>query len=458
MTEQLLLVTFCNQTASPRHSGALLALDADGCTWLDGIHPEILEPDSFGIAGVCLVDGDLILATQSAAPSLIRYDPVTRQVKASRDLTPCRDLHSVVYHAGMLYVVSTGTNEIYEVPLGDDGFGAPRVYWRYPGQDYDRDLVHLNGLTTCADGLIASCFGPRQADGAWGSNGAVFRLDPYQVIQDGLSQPHTPYCVGDRLFLAESRGHKVYLRHRDEHGAWAMEGSVDVGGYARGLACNDDILWVGVSATRRISRSKGTRNQGLDADHGAELVWIDLNTDTVSGRRALGGLGDEIYDLLIVETAGPVGSTLNALTQRIGGMQETVDTVRAQHSDACRRFDSLVQTLLDEQANRMRLTRDFDALVQTLLVEQATRMQFGQERDAQRAAVQALQQSLALEEAYSAKLAQQLLILVQSRLWRAAQSLRRMARRIPYVPDFSRPILPSSAPVDAPADPPPETG
>lgn len=458
MTEQFLLVTFCNQTASPRHSGALLAPDADGCSWLDGVHPETLEPESYGIAGACLVDGDLILATQSAAPSLIRYDPITRRVKASRDLTPCRDLHSVVYHAGMLYVVSTGTNEIYEVPLDDEGFGAPRVYWRYPGQDYDRDLVHLNGLTAGADGLIASCFGPRQPDGAWGGDGSVFRVDPYQIIQDGLSQPHTPYCLGDRLFLAESRGHKVYMRRRDEHGAWGMEWSVDVGGYARGLVCRDDRLWVGVSAARRISRSKGTRNQGLDTDQGAVLVCIDLNTAAVTGRRALGGLGDEIYDLLILETAGPLGSNLEALTQRIVGMQETVDGVREQHSEACRRFDSLVQTLLNEQADRVRLTQDFDALVQALLAEQATRIQFGQERDAQRAAAQALQQALALEEIYSAKLAQQLLILVQSRLWRAAQSLRRMARRIPYVPDFSRPILPSGAPVDAPADPPQETG
>ena len=90
------------------------------------------------------------------------------------------------------------------------GFGDHAYHWRYPGATNDRDLVHLNGLTVSDDGLIASCFGPRQADGSWGNEGSVFRLEPYEVIKSGLCQPHTPLCVGDRLMVAESRGHRVH--------------------------------------------------------------------------------------------------------------------------------------------------------------------------------------------------------------------------------------------------------
>lgn len=397
------------QNASPHESCGLLELDGDGYSWLPLGALEFPDYANGGLCGACRVGRYLALATQSTPPLLVLYDPVAARVRARRDMSPAIDLHSVVYHDDTLYVVSTGTNEIYAVALDDDDLGEPRLHWRYPGLEYDRDLVHLNGLTAFPQGLIASCFGPRQPDGSWGSEGAIFQVEPYQVIQGVMSQPHTPlYCDG-RLFFAESRGHRVHWLGRDENDIWREQGHIAVGGYARGLALQDHKLWVGLSAPRSISRSKGTRNQGLAPASGPALVCIDLPTGTLTRRRELTGLGEEIYDLVMLDQEPPSGRLADALTQRLVSMRAMLDTVR-----------------IDCMKSGEELGR------QTQMLEQ------------ERVRTEDLAQTLQIEQVYSANLARQLQRLTASRLWRAARFLRRLARRERYEPDLDRPNAPTS--------------
>lgn len=364
MSGPCLLVTFCNQLTSPQYAALLLQIGGNGRDWLLPPEPGITDAGLAGLTGVCPVGRDLVLTTQSATPEIILYDPLERRIKACRELSPCLDPHSLIYHAGSLYVVSTGTNEIYEVSLGAAGFGAPRLHWRYPEVPNDRDLVHLNGLTASADGLIASCFGPRGADGSWGRMGAVFQLEPFAVIQGGLAQPHTPLCHGGRLYFAESQAHLVHSLRRDEDGAWRAQGRIDVGGYTRGLAVAEDRLWVGVSAPRLISRSKGTPNQGVAAaTSGAALICIDLARQRVTGRTEVGGFGEEVYDLLILEQPGPLGDPADALSRRILNMHRVAARLRGDHAATTRRLLTDIDNLLTESAN---LTAELDRRVQEI--------------------------------------------------------------------------------------------
>lgn len=441
------------QLASPQHCCALLDLGSDDCTWLPLDELVFADYANGGICGVCRVPGALVLATQSTPPLLVLYDPVGRRIKAQRDLSPAADLHSIVYRAGAILVASTGTNEIYEVPLDDTGFGDPRRYWCYPGVEYDRDLVHLNGLTLSPEGVIASCFGPREPDGSWGSAGSVFLVEPHRVIRDGLSQPHSPLCCGDRLFFAESRGHRVHVAHRDSRMLWREDQVIDAGGYVRGLAVQGDRLWMGLSAPRRVSRSRGTPNQGVGSGGGAALACIDLGTLKVIERRALDGLGDEIYDLLILEDLGTVGRPADALTQRIAGMQAAIDTIRRDHIETTKRLgekmgekmgeNEAIRALAAEVAQAVGAGRAYaEQLRQTLIAEQAYAVK--------------LMQALQAEQIVAAKLGSQLRTVTGSRLWRVAQWLRRLAGREPYVPDLERPPAPdlSRPPVAAPGQPP----
>jgi len=433
--QQSLFVTFCNQSASPRESGGFLSLDDDGFAWLALARTGILEPGSNGLCGACLVDGELILATQSAPPLLLLYDPVAGRITAQRDLSPCVDLHSIVFHAGSLLVASTGTNEIYAVPFSDHGFGEPRPYWRYPGVDYDRDLVHLNGLTLAPEGLIASCFGPRQPDGAWGSAGSVFLVEPHEVIQDGLCQPHTPLYAEERLFFAESRGHRVHELQRDPQRRWRAQAAMEVGDYVRGLALQGDRLWIGLSAPRRISRSKGTPNRGIDTTLGSAVGCIDLATRTMIERRALGGLGDEIYDLLILAVDAPPGGRVEALTQRIGSMQAMCD-------DSIETRRKLGE-MMAEKAYA-------EQILQSLQAEQAYTVKVMQALQEQQLYAAQLKQALQLEQIFATKLSNELRTVTGSRLWRAAQWVRRLAGRAPHAPDLGHPPMPDPGPPPVP--------
>lgn len=379
------------QLASPLQSCGILDPHGDSFSWLSLEGLDFADFANGGVCGACRVPGGFVLATQSTPPRLVLYNPATGRIEAVQDLSLCQDLHSLAYREGVVYVVSTGTNEIYEVPLRQDGFGEPRLYWRYPGIEYDRDLIHLNGLALSEDGVaIASCFGPRQPDGSWGSEGSVFQLDPYRVIRGALRQPHTPHCAGRQLFFAESRSHRVYSLLRNADDTWCQEQVFEVGGYARGLAYDASRLWVGLSAPRKISRSKGTPNPGVAAAAGAAIACVDLANGSVTERCELHGLGDEIYDLLILDGTEPVGCRADALAERIVSMQEMTDKLRAAHSDTQAKLED---SMKESQANRMRLQ----------------------------------------------VVTQQLRTVTGSRLWRAAQLLRRLARRKPYVTEADRP-------------------
>ena len=62
-----------------------------------------------------------------------------------------------------------------------------------------------------------------------------------------------------------------------------------------------------------------------------------------------------------------------------------------------------------------------------------------QQLQVERARAEELAHTLAIEQVYAYKLAQQLRSVTDSRLWRAAQWLRRLAGREPFEPDFNRP-------------------
>lgn len=429
------------QLSSPQLSCGVLDIGGDGNGFSWRLIEDLDIPDLAhgGLCGACQVEGDVVLATQSTPPYLVLYDPVAGRIKAKRDVSPCSDLHSVVYHQGALYVASTGTNEVYRITLGDDGFGEPRVFWRYPGVEYDRDLVHLNGLTGCDQGLIACCFGPQQSDGSWGNNGAVFQVEPFEVIRDGLSEPHSPLCAGGRLFFAESKRHRVHVLNRDKDGAWHEKPSIDVGGYARGLASQDGRLWVGLSASRAISRSKATLNQKINSVVGAAIACIDLVSHTVTDRRKLSGLGEEIYDLLILDEVGPIGRLLDALTERIMSMQTALNTLRVESAAA-----KMLGVENNEAVKRGRMA----ILQENLARERVHGNAAIEELLEQRLRTEKLEQSLHSERACVDKLVQQLRTVEGSRLWRFAQLLRRFAGSPLQVFDLDRPKTLVEAPAE----------
>jgi len=428
-----LLATFCNQMASPAKAGGVLHFDGPGWLWLPLEELDVPPGGSGGLCGACAVGDKVLVVTQSTPPTLASYAPRTGRFTAKRTLPACVDAHSITFLDGGVFVVSTGTNEILRVSFDGYEFGDATVYWRYPGVEANGDLVHLNGIAASASGLIASCFGQRLPDGSWGNDGSVFRVEPFELIRGGLSHPHTPLVHDDWLFFAESRRGRVYTMRRDTAGEWSGERHIDVGGYCRGLACLGNELLVGVSGERRISRSRQTSNPIESGAFSAAIVYVDLTTGSITDRRDLAGFGEEVYDLLPLDETLPLLEAERALTLRIIDTVNLADTIRADYTYDLQRLKVEEQARADAAALAARLTEECTQLGEQLEIERTL---------------------VATERAYVSKLKHELQMMEGSRLWHAAQFLRRLAGRPPHRIDLSPPAaLHARATEGAPSPP-----
>ena len=240
-------------------------------------------------------------------------------------LEKSKDTHSLVFHNGYIYLVSTGTNEIYRVSFHDGQFCREELVWGYPGVSYDKNEIHLNGLTIDEDRLIASCFGSKRADGSWDAKGRVFYVNSGHTIHGGLNQPHSPLVADRRLIFAESMAHKVYIYNKAEHDKWGIKKEVCLRGYTRGIALTDDRLLVGISADRKLSRSqRKLLDDGQRERADSSIVEIDLATGSQVADFSLLGYGREAYDILSILTHPAMLPANDAICTRIREMELSV--------------------------------------------------------------------------------------------------------------------------------------
>jgi glycosyltransferase involved in cell wall biosynthesis len=321
-----LLISFCNQTSSPDCALCILDRSDRSSRWIDlGNLPEVHRNNFSGVCGVVRTGGHVIVATQGASPVLATVDITKGRLAHYVALEHSRDPHSLVYLDGHIYIVSTGTNQIYRIAFDDGRFGKEELYWSYPGANPEIDEVHLNGLAVHGGQLLASCFGPRDATGSWGSEGRVFYLQSGRDICVGLKQPHSPVVHNQRLAVAESAAFKVRVYRKSGDLDWVSDMQAALEGYTRGLAFQDDQLLVGISASRELSRSQGQFLYAKPSvNRNSRLLAVDLKSGIVDAAWDLLLYGREPYDLCEVPVqTGLLAETESVLT-RIRNMESWV--------------------------------------------------------------------------------------------------------------------------------------
>jgi hypothetical protein len=324
--EACVLITFCNQRSSPLHSLCALSLSSGAVHWIDlSPLPEVYRESFAGICGVCRVGDQLVIATQGAKPVLATVDMKTATLDSYLPLEGCKDAHSVVFQDGYVYVVSTGTNEIYRAHFQGGALKDEELYWQFPGVRYDRDEIHLNGMTVDGGRLICSCFGEKTEDGSWGTNGRIIYLDTGEIIREKLKHPHTPLIAGNRLFFAESATDKVYAYEKSERGIWVLDKELQLGGYTRGLALMDGYLLVGISASRKVSRSQKTVISDPLYSPDAAVVTIDLVSYDQKSAVNLSLYGREVYDLMLLPSMLASRQSNDVVVERLREMEATID-------------------------------------------------------------------------------------------------------------------------------------
>ena len=175
------------------------------------------------------------------------------------------------------------------------------------------DRCHLNGLAM-ADGQpkFVTALAETDTAGGWRANkvqtGCLIDVAGKQTVSHGFAMPHSPRIHGSKVWLLDSgRGQLVQVD--PAKGQW--ERVADVPGYARGLAINGNLAFVGLSKIRETSTFGGVpiAEQRESLRCGVGVIEL-LTGRTVATFEFTSGV-DEIFDVSIlpgirrVEVRGP---------------------------------------------------------------------------------------------------------------------------------------------------------
>jgi hypothetical protein len=200
------------------------------------------------------------------------------------------DVHSLLFHRGTLYAVSTGTDELVRLEMHGTGVRSEMVVWRPIASAPRLDLHHLNSVCGAGDEILVSGFG-RKTSAHWSSalDGFVYNVSRERYMVQGVRHPHSViraagcdiYCESGRRAVRIGTGRRV-------------EG---LPGYTRGLAAVRDSLFVGTSAKRWPA------NSGSGSVHPADrcgVARVSVTSGECLSFLDLSACGAEIYDLLAV--------------------------------------------------------------------------------------------------------------------------------------------------------------
>lgn len=295
-----LLVSLCNRTLHP-HCPSLDVFLIEVQIPSGHIRPIELSAEARegcdGIVGLTTFLGGYIALLH---PNKLMYLSTNLEVQWVRKLEILSDAHSVSYHEGCVYAVSTGTDQIIRVAQD----GAAEVFWQ--ASDAATDTVHLNSLLWHNNQCLVSAFGSKK-ETLWRSadEGYVFNISTGEYLLKNIYHPHSLTVINDELWVCESSRLAVIncLDTRIET-PW---------GYLRGLCEKDGFLYVGSTFGRNKSKSTG---QIIDnqADGGIRsgncgIGIIDLRggLPKIVDFIDLSAYAEEIYDIIMPVRKGPIG-------------------------------------------------------------------------------------------------------------------------------------------------------
>lgn len=290
-----LLVSFCN-LPTPRPTG-LLELDThdDARRWVpvNGGTPAVQS--TTGIACTDLRAYVVWLSTDKQCFLSLLERPSLGLIDVY-PLAGVRDAHSVTVVDGDVFVVSTGTDELWRFPTSGDRLGPGHAVWRASAEG--RDTHHVNAVAYVDARICCSAFGPKPGP-LWSTaiDGYVIDVERNEKLGAGLEHPHSLVAYNGDVYIAESRRARVRCLTRER--------SYDVGGYARGLCVLPDGRAVTATSTaRRQSKSTGIVENPADPGESTGRAALDVRRIDDGAPQGpmmeidLSEFGSEIYDVI----------------------------------------------------------------------------------------------------------------------------------------------------------------
>lgn len=208
--------------------------------------------DKIDSTGLC-VSGNTVYRFVRGVQTIVGYDPegISYRIKCP----PGLDVHDILLCGDQFLCVATGTNEV----LWIDALGRIVRRWKADGEG---DAWHLNCLWKEGEQLYFSAFGRFKSHRDWVGKcrglGFIFELESGRDVVTGLSGPHNPRLIDGQWVVCDSHASSLEIREAD-----GTPKTVQLGGFTRGLAYDENYFYVGESANRKAEKPAETSSVAI---------------------------------------------------------------------------------------------------------------------------------------------------------------------------------------------------
>ncbi|MCK5677866.1 MAG: DUF4915 domain-containing protein [Flavobacteriaceae bacterium] len=312
-----LLVSFVNQVLTPNLKLCIIDTKTEEFMWID----KGIEDFGEGATGILVTNTNIYVCMQQS--KLIVYD-YSFEIKQVYDFKSVVDAHSMIIHDNCIYVVSSGTNEVYKLHYNGLGNIEKEVlFWGVENlSDYQKDYVHLNSITVANNELYVTMFGNKDETNSWSTDGKLVNINSKETTIN-IQQPHTAYNFQEEIIYCESKTGSLKNSK--------AKTLIQLDGYIRGITECQDYLYVASSARRKISKSKKKFLKGRMGGKEDVLTKCKINViDKINMRIQktidMSAFANEIYDVAVLPKEVKIDFKSNladVLIQINNSMEET---------------------------------------------------------------------------------------------------------------------------------------
>ena len=264
-------------------------------------------PRPMGIA----IDRDrMVMGTHSQLIDFRRFDGIAGELEPlgmvkhcftprSTHFTGMMNIHDIAWGNDGLWAVNSNFSCLAQIKGGSSFI--PRWKPDFISELVPEDRCHLNGMAL-RDGEPAyvTCFNDSNTAKQWRYNvadrGLLIDIQQNQVLVDNLYMPHSPRFYRDRLYFCNS-GYGQLCRYDFDNQAVKVE--LELPGFTRGMAFHGDLLFIGLSKTRKSENNNPPPVAEKEVECGVYV--INIKNMEILGSLTFTGDMAQIYDVAIAE-------------------------------------------------------------------------------------------------------------------------------------------------------------
>lgn len=213
-----------------------------------------------GMTGLAQNESYIFTLYHAKKFGILVFDKKSFELIHQTELAEILDPHSLYIHKNMLYIVSSGNDQVFSYQL-IDGYrvdaSSAKIVWKPKASAGVTDSHHLNAITGKSNNIYISGFGPKKGElHSSASNGYIHNIMTNKPMLTRIFHPHSLSLTGDTFLYCESATGSVF---KNKQKLIRIKQ-----GYIRGLYQKNGFLVVATSSARQKSKSTGIVTHRFD--------------------------------------------------------------------------------------------------------------------------------------------------------------------------------------------------